>query len=334
MSAVTYLLGAGASYGVRDKETKSGGNMILRGVPVINEFKYAIDSLIAKHIRELNPINHDLRVLSQICEEYPTVDTFAKLLYVTKSPTFTNYPNIDYDKLKRLLSIFLLLSQEVRTRDSRYDGFIASVIKDNGEFPPMTILSWNYDAQFEMAYSGYADEGRYIPILWKKLNVLHKTYNTSFDVTKPFAMVKLNGTAFFVEKDENRTLIDLFFGGYKSDRERYQQAVKFYNDSERYENTLSYVWEKENRGQIIKVSQERVKNTRTLIVIGYSFPYVNREIDEQIIGSMEELRRVVVQDPYPSEIIERIKSMAPSNGRNIEYIAYQNTNQFFIPYSY
>lgn len=331
MSAVTYIWGAGASYGKRGKETAEGEKPILRGVPVINEFKYAIDTLIANSSLELNPIKNDLKVLSQICEEYPTVDTFAKLLYVTKQPTFTNYPGIDYEKLKRILSIFLLLQQNVRKRDSRYDGFIASVIKENGEFPPMTILSWNYDAQFEMAYSGYADRERYIPTLWKKLNVLHKTYNTSFDVNKPFGMIKLNGTAFFVEKDENKTLIDLFFGGYKNERDVHKKAASFYTEPERYDNTLSYVWEKDNRDHIIKVSQERVKNTRTLIVIGYSFPYVNREIDEQIIGSMDELREVVVQDPNSSEIVERIRSMVPITGRKIEYLSYQNTSQFYIP---
>ena len=61
----------------------------------------------------------------------------------------------------------------------------------------MTILSWNYDAQFELSYSGYSTESRYIPFLWKELNVLNKTYASNFNPNADFAMIKLNGTAFF-----------------------------------------------------------------------------------------------------------------------------------------
>lgn len=75
--------------------------------------------------------------------------------------------------------------------------FGASVIGDNGKLPQMTILSWNYDVQLELSYSGYFTESRYIPFLWKELNVLNMTYASNFNPNADFAMIKLNGTAFF-----------------------------------------------------------------------------------------------------------------------------------------
>ena len=129
---------------------------------------------------------------------------------------------IDYSRLKRYISAALLMMQSEENRDLRYDGFIASLIDEQRNFPPMTILSWNYDVQFEMAYSGYYTETRYIPCLWKELNVLNKMYPTEFDATKPFAMIKLNGTALFTDntletwyvgkKGVNR-VTDCFYGG-------------------------------------------------------------------------------------------------------------------------
>ena len=43
MSKIVYLLGAGASYGTRDKDNKK---RILTGIPVVNEIKVELENLI------------------------------------------------------------------------------------------------------------------------------------------------------------------------------------------------------------------------------------------------------------------------------------------------
>ena len=215
MSKVTYLLGAGASFGKRDN--LDGKKIFSRGLPVVNELEEAIDSLIPRDMRgridnsidlshqlgisnlsDFQGLIRGLRQLKEMCASYPTIDTLAKQLFVThRTFEFVDKSSVGYERLKSLLAVAILMLQSVQKRDLRYDGFIASLIKEDGTFPPMTILSWNYDAQFELAYSGYYKELRYIPALWKELNVLNKTYPTEFNPEAPFAMIKLNGTAFF-----------------------------------------------------------------------------------------------------------------------------------------
>lgn len=353
MSKITYLWGAGASFGVREK---AENNRIVKGVPVINEFSDALQNILTElkpstnhnpfvdesHAAEVEALKYlykKFTALYNICQEYPTVDTFARQLFVTKSKPY-DYDIEDYDELKRILSVFLLLIQDVKTRDSRYDGFISSIIKDDGTFPPMTVLSWNYDAQFEMAYSGYSRSGRYVPSLWQELNVVNKTYLVSDPVKVPFSMVKLNGTAFFKIKGDSFVyqsrkalprLYDNYFGGNSEDK--YTIAYKLLTDKQ-YEHTLSYVWEQLNKKEIVDFVKARVQDTEELIVIGYSFPYVNRDIDEVVLTSMPSLRKIVIQDPNAPEIKERIQDMLRTNASLIEIKVTTNTSQFYLPNSF
>lgn len=355
MSKVTYLLGAGASYGTRGVDEK-GRTHFLRGLPVLSEMESAIDSLIPKNsygkgdaslikipnAQIIEPYKYEhlvraLEELKEMCASYPTIDALARQLYVTKKDYKTSFENrIYYEDLKRILSVALLMLQSHQKRDLRYDGFIASVIKDNKQLPPMTILSWNYDAQFELAYSGYSED-RYIPNLWKELNVLNKTYPTEFDVGKAFAMIKLNGTAFFSDRNHPTTvngrdvggIRDCFFGDYKP-QDKYQYGAEYANAGAFLRTTLSYAWEPINNDFFRQQIFQRVFNTETLIVIGYSFPYVNNDIDSYILANMPGLRTVYIQDPNYADVKERIETMIPKKPVTVEYEP-KNDKQFFIP---
>lgn len=351
MAKVTYLLGAGASYGERDKE-----NNIVRGLPVVSELSKALISCkklfnglhafksfsdLGITSEEAAKLNEVLDKLIRICESYPTIDTYAKQLYITKrsEEKMLNINGEDsYKTLKRLLSAAFLLLQDEDKRDLRYDGFIASIINEQKEFPPMTILSWNYDVQFEMAYSGYYTVERYIPSLWKELNVLNKTYYTEYDETKPFAIVKINGTALFTDSErenlsmgkfKEERLSDIFYGG--RTESKYKRLWKFINYFY-YHNTLSYAWEKSNKVDIELAIKNRVHDTEDLIIIGYSFPYVNDKIDRNTISNMPSLKRVYIQDPNFEDIKERIESMLPEN-QKVEFIQ-KGLKQFYIPSSF
>lgn len=319
MSRVTYILGAGASYGERG--SSSGNKTFIRGLPVINELEEAIRSIIPRNqygdydiegeLAKINGIYKDSYInivnalidLKEMCASYPTIDTLAKQLYVTHGHYITeNGRRIAYEDLKRYLALALLMLQNHKSRDLRYDAFLASVIDDYGKLPPMTILSWNYDAQFELAYSGYSTESRYIPFLWRKLNVLNKTYASNFNPNADFAMIKLNGTAFFTDmrfRDEiygsdEAGIRDCFFGG---DSNNMLQSASDYLSSI-CQNRLSYAWEKDGFEKMKGDILERVKDTEELVVIGYSFPYVNNSIDTFIVQHMKNLQKVIIQDPY------------------------------------
>lgn len=355
MSKVTYLLGAGASRGERAVDDR-GKKYFLRGLPVLSEMESAIDSLMPKdamgHIQISKAIAEEYGVkdehqlaylfrlllqLKEMCASYPTIDTLARQLYVTKGSYMTGYKNaFNYEDLKYVLTLALLMLQSHQQRDLRYDGFIASVIKDDKQLPPMTILSWNYDAQFELAYSGYSSD-RYISHVWQELNVLNKTYPTGFDVKKPFAMVKLNGTAFFkdithpvvIQGENVGGLRDCFFGE-AVPKNKYQYGTEYANARGALFTTLSYAWEPSKDGLFQQQIMKRIYDTETLIVIGYSFPYVNSDMDSFILQNMPGLRNVYIQDPNYEEVKERIETMIPNKPIKVKFEQRSN-QQFFIP---
>lgn len=357
MSRVTYILGAGASYGERkfDKD----GNIIefSRGLPVVNELVYALSLLqqggtrkgvivwqeeakkqgisLSAHER----VRHMLSTLEKACISYPTIDTLAKQLFVTgrsfdASPT----DQISYDDLKRYLTTALLMLQDEKKRDLRYDGFIASLINHQKQFPEMTILSWNYDVQFEMAYSGYFTSERYIPSLWKELNVFNKKYPTEFNINAPFAMIKLNGTALFTDTSKNEwevngkkvnNITDCFYG-VRDKLTPFQYGYEYLKHGN-YENILSYAWEEDGLHLMRDIIRNRVIDTRELVVIGYSFPYVNNELDSFILLNMPRLDKIVIQDEHFDDIKERVEGILAQTRRNVKIVPKKSLQQFYIP---
>ena len=75
---------------------------------------------------------------------------------------------------------------------------------------------------------------------------------------------------------------------------------------------------------------KRIYDTETLIVIGYSFPYVNSDMDSFILQNMPGLRNVYIQDPNYEEVKERIETMIPNKPIKVKFEQRSN-QQFFIP---
>lgn len=178
MSKIVYIFGAGASFGKRDKD-----HNILEGLPIIDELAFRINKMINKirindteinsqhkaTSKQVDTLIENLEWLKTASENHKTVDTFAKKLFVTKNA-------VDYNRLKNALSAYLTLEQLFNKPDSRYDAFIASLLGSTiDDFPKdVSILSWNYDCQFEIAYSEYLGKVG-LNEIWKKLNIANKT---------------------------------------------------------------------------------------------------------------------------------------------------------------
>lgn len=129
MGKVIYLLGAGASFGIKDSNGKR-----THGVPVICEFAEEVansmtwlrENFPKKEVYE--PFIEELSRLQRICVQYPTVDTYAKMLSATNNEQ-------EYLWLKNIITIFLTLVQLQYPHDPRYDGCIASITDNEGFFP-------------------------------------------------------------------------------------------------------------------------------------------------------------------------------------------------------
>lgn len=326
MPKVTYILGAGASAGAKDAQ----GNR-LRGVPTICEFAHeciscidwvGIQNNISLNIRDI--LQKELKWLYDICVMYPMVDTYARLLYSTGQRD-------GYQRLKNILSIFLTICQIRYPRDQRYDGWIASLVDDSGFLSEgFNILSWNYDAQFEMAYSGYF-RNLGLKELWNQINVLNKTFLYAPRNNDKFSFVKLNGTAFSHFDNSGTYYINDVLVHQEHEESIESSLLGALYPADNVTNELSYVWEDSlHHDRFIQGIIDKVKDTEVVVVIGYSFPYVNRSMDKKIFASMPKLKKVYVQDMNAENVVEMVRGRLGEKD-NVEIIPKKNLTQFYIP---
>ena len=334
MSKVVYLIGAGASYGERGRN--SAGEIIPgkieRGLPVVNQLESSIEWFCGT-IRKRNdlgaPINDsvyphiykELMWLKDKCHAYPTIDTYAKKLTVTKDLKELN-------RLKNALSLFFALLQNHQNRDLRYDGFIASIIQDDGSLPNnITVLSWNYDYQMEYVLQDFSSPDTDILQVWQKYGINCKGFNNNVLGSK-FNYIKLNGTAMFSNARENKLVNPELY--------ELERLERIYSDSFlQWCSNISFAWERDDN--FIESILPILRDTTVLVVVGYSFPFVNRSVDKRLIQSMSRLRSVYIQDTVASDVKQSFETLLSFGQEQlIEQRALKihlrtSVNQFFIP---
>lgn len=334
---ITYLIGAGASAGTPDKPV----------LPVVKKFPDVIRKYVNKfgeivraegiHYRDngLKGLIADLEWLDKHSREHVSIDTFAKKLFLSGESKLI--------KLKGLLSAVLTLEQSMNGIDLRYDSFFASLlnIKDRAlYFPPnIKILSWNYDYQMEMSAASFIPTNN-IHVVDEKMNI-YPNKNLSIN-TDNFCIVKLNGTCGgFKYKNEFRRKVHNLTD-YKSNltKEKEQELIKeittdYGNHTKEIDSypNINFAWENDtisDKGK--KYALEIASKTNVLVVIGYSFPTFNRDIDIQILRSMS-LHKVYIQAPSSDidGIIQRFKAIVPYCE---DIFPMTSLDEFFIPYEF
>jgi len=353
MRRIVYLIGAGASHGMRGaanlsfkthKFIPSKGNFegheecanILSGIPIVNEIPGRMQWFLQKLWDKFNSqsdksenctlkkLINDIEWLADNAAKHASIDTFAKKLFLTKN-------DCDYFRLKRGLIAFLNYEQMVNPPDSRYDSFLASILLENrDDFPgEIAIVSWNYDVQFELAYREYfPNEG--LGHLSHFLNVYDKYRDSSWDgpykEAKGFHILKLNGSA-CVNSGED------FF---TENNDVISSVCSIYDKINIGSCRLSFAWERMQQ-QYEQRIEDCVKDAQIMVVIGYSFPFFNRPIDRLIFRKMDKLEKIYIQDLYPENVKQSLRSALTAEEltsrkmmSRIECIPV-NDNQFFLP---
>lgn len=280
-----------------------------------------INSKRTKQEMHIDLIN-DLIWAQEQSSKHASVDTFAKKLFLRNQTT-------DLDRLKLILSVFLLIEQLRTPFDRRYDTFYASILgKDFTDFPPnLRIVSWNYDLQFEMAYMDYTGQR---DIDSGYLKTIVKYDNTLGFSNDKFCIYKINGTTQFIGKTRRYHLLETFDKGFN--KEIYNQVVRNYtarvsHNSEIYP-LVSFAWERKGDA-VLPLAIEDVKDTLVLVVIGYSFPMFNREIDRMILGSMKNLEKVYIQAPDAEDTADRFEAVCDK--KDVKIILKRDVGQFVLP---
>lgn len=370
MSQFTYLLGAGASANT---------------ISVVNEFEKGLANFIthfstigilgySKNLPDVsleelkNKVVLDINWLIQECKNHSSVDTFARKLYLTQEIS-------NYNKLKFIVNEFLWFEHYKRGIDKRYDTFFATLLNITPEglkLPQkIKILSWNYDRQLEYSFSQFSnfknDEiQEHLNISPRKNNEtgyihdefqlfkLNGSFGSSFNENGDFEECKLpdfkeiktKGNPFFIRE----LLIDLLIKYYINEESGYQKGI----------STIMYSWEKNPLfNQVRTNALSATKDTEYLVIIGYSFPTFNRNLDKDLLQNMNNLKKVFIQSmPESIEgVIQRfISIIEPSkqfiiksnplksilsisketikHENTIEIIPMTDVNEFYIPFEF
>lgn len=335
MSKITFLFGAGASRNC---------------LPIVNEIPNRLynlidilkkDELQLEH-EEFKPANksyrelqieliEDIKWLFELSNNHASVDTAAKKLFIKG----------DYNNLLRLkvaLSIFLIVEQILKSPDKRYDSFFSSILGESkSDFPKnIRVVSWNYDLQFELSFMDYINDKR-LDALRSHINFITKfDYLRDNDDIQNFGIFKLNGHAGFYTNSSRWSVQDLLpsLDG-DLDTTKFKSLINNYArlkyNLDGLNPSLSFAWEDQyGENNVVKKAISNVFDTEILVVIGYSFPFFNRNIDRRIIQSMTNLKKIYLQSPEAMALKDRLNAVI--NLEKIEVVPIKDTEQFILPY--
>ncbi|MFZ7131032.1 MAG: hypothetical protein ACOWWR_01600 [Eubacteriales bacterium] len=207
--------------------------------------------------------------------------------------------------------------------DYRYDSFFASVIKKEGiskiEIPDdIKFLSWNYDLQIEKAYFGYCgNEQKVIEDITLYLGSRR--------------IYRLNG---YCGTTQAGHIGEEFKETFSVKEKMSNVVLKLYADYilNGYTPDINFAWEI-NENYFNNSIHEITRDIKTVIVIGYSFPFFNREIDKKILDTLEGIDELYIQTPRNT--FEGIKERMGTICKNLpEPILIEDVSQFYIPFNY
>lgn len=335
---ITYYLGAGASR---------------NAVPIWKEQSNAMMSLANTYLghdrfkseSKNDEKNDDQKMLWDIGyfgfqgEKFGTVDTYAKKLVLNNSVT-------ELDRLKLSVSSFFTIWQQSNNFpnkdnsrfkdeiDRRYISLMASILQKGKSSPEIkeniNFISWNYDLQLEAAYKEFCDKAE-----WNYIkSILKFQSNQSNNSLK---ICHLNGYHGFykIERKEEKDLLDRLqiINEYKDVIKEIDFTYKSQSRGQlNYRSHINYAWENSDLAQNARDEAKRIiRESDVIVIVGYSFPSFNREIDKEILGKIKDAATVIYQDPNASlPFLERMIPNCKKKGITLE-IEKDNMEYFVLP---
>lgn len=324
---VTYLLGAGASAQALPLVKKTNESTDMASAFVDLASKLVSYSFNVKHTQYIRELEKSLTWLAQGTKDFGTPDTFAKYLFLKDQPKLNN--------LKNTLSAFFLIEQIVNKRfDKRSLIFLTTIMNIAQEFPKnIKILTWNYDFQLELAaevFRAESFESHDTATMHSPPLIGYFPSSTPFisNRSDEISIVHLNGIAGFYLNNRMNGTNSIFIKNEKNlDEILNLLTLKEYNER----NLLNFAWESYILNQTQEYSKAICEQTDILVIIGYSFPFFNREIDKQIfdwLKSNSKFNKIYYQDPAKSGDFLK-NQFGLKDAIEIKHV--QETDNYFIP---
>ena len=336
LNKVTYLIGAGASANALPMIKPTANHPgYLDSLKQLSKELFSIERKV--NLSDCREFAKELEWLADKAGQHGSPDTFVKYLTLKRDEH-------NVAKVKRILSLYFTIEQFINKKiDHRYLKFLTKVIGRHGIFPTnIKILNWNYDFQFQIAAEEFQQESltyintvtKHSPPLIPYYPTLGREFNINQDSNNLYlSLVHLNGIAgFYYSQDTSFVLsyfmnsslasLDDVFQKYTTDRHLKATLLTFAFDAQDHMNTSI-----RNR---FDYADTMIRETDYVVIIGYSFPNDNIEIDEKLFKTLHSpsLKEIFYQDPYSNggflrdlfEINEKVK---------ITHI--EDVSEFYIP---
>lgn len=207
--------------------------------------------------------------------------------------------------------------------DHRYIPWLVSVMNKR-EFPRnIKILSWNYDSQIQIAASklGYIEAS---PNPVESYLTCFPTINSDYDRNK-VSLIHLNGRAGLTETESV----------FQKHHERSKSDCLTFLCNQEIESGMHFAWEDSDyhNGLMGDVSL-LLQDVTQLVVIGYSFPFFNREVDKLVFQGLlsnSRFKKIYFQDPKLNG--SQLRSQFNISDK-IDIIHVDRIDNFHIPFDY
>jgi hypothetical protein len=339
---ITYLFGAGASALACPVLKGQGEKMIELSK------KHLSDDITRIGFTPINPNPYD-RILFDIgyfgkkALEYGTIDTYAKKLYLS------NDHENELDRLKISVSHFFTIWESMvddiknpdkfEKIDHRYISLLASILERTSSNTPkiktnFKFVTWNYDLQFERAFKSFCMDHLNWDDISKYLNFRIKTTKN-----EPLDICHLNGYSGFYYTTSSPKEVDIVDRDIDNkDVSTIVKELEFTVESQHrrqisFANHINYAWESNNLAKNTRNAAQQVfSDTDILVIIGYSFPTFNKEVDQFLFQALGNRRtQIYYQDPNATD--EFISILARGLDTQINCIQ-DKMDYFFLPYDY
>lgn len=337
-----YYFGAGASANALPtvKQVKDSRGTVLNNGMILSmrEVEATLRNMMFYSSEQqtfLIEIADNLLKYANACADFSTIDTYAKYLSLTDRK--------ELEKLTLTLSVFFFILQVWEERvDKRYLSWITSILSDKIFPSNIKIVSWNYDFQIQLAAERFQDK---LESIQRFPGVIKRTpsfidywpgvgWNGSPGAhfgNKTCSLIHLNGLAGTFYNNE----IELYDNAFLRRAEMGKNSTMHYFREYGNSHFFTFAWNKEQlnyQNYSISLAQEMIEDTTIVVVIGYSFPFFNRDVDKRIFEKLKEsgkLKKIYFQDPYLDGSFLKAQFNLDDS---IEIIHRKEVDSFYIPF--
>ncbi len=216
---------------------------------------------------------------------------------------------------------------------------MAAILEDKNQRNPIlpsnvNIVTWNYDLQFEFAYKSFCEDDRN----WRDIRQTLKFTSADKDLLQVCHLNGYHGYYFGGRgetdildrsKDNKNSTKDILDSISFMIESFFEQRINFHNH-------INFAWEVgkgEDEGISLSIRKRAKKifaDTDILIIIGYSFPPFNKEIDKDLFSALRKSNlEIIYQDPNADN--KFLNKLIDTSNLHITYLN-ERRDHFYFPY--